>query len=79
MCIMGNGNDPPARPPAYHPGNFLMKNMNPTNSGLMLNILLKVYLYIASYLTVISYTYIPKLYTNIIDSCSYRLIVNAKC
>ena len=22
------------RPPAYHPGNFLMKNMNPTNSGL---------------------------------------------
>ena len=27
MCIMGNGNDPPA----YHPGNFLMKNMNPTN------------------------------------------------
>ena len=34
MCIMGNGNDPPARPPAYHPGNFLMKNMNPTNSGL---------------------------------------------
>ena len=23
------------RPPAYHPGNFLMKNMNPTNSGLM--------------------------------------------
>ena len=24
------------RPPAYHPGNFLMKNMNPTNSGLML-------------------------------------------
>ena len=20
------------RPPAYHPGNFLMKNMNPTNS-----------------------------------------------
>ena len=19
------------RPPAYHPGNFLMKNMNPTN------------------------------------------------
>ena len=25
------------RPPAYHPGNFLMKNMNPTNSGLMLS------------------------------------------
>ena len=24
------------RPPAYHPGNFLMKNMNPTNSGLIL-------------------------------------------
>ena len=24
------------RPPAYHPGNFLMKNMNPTNSGLNL-------------------------------------------
>ena len=24
------------RPPAYHPGNFLMKNMNPTNSGLSL-------------------------------------------
>ena len=23
------------RPPAYHPGNFLMKNMNPTNSGLI--------------------------------------------
>ena len=22
------------RPPAYHPGNFLMKNMNPTNSSL---------------------------------------------
>ena len=22
------------RPPAYHPGNFLMKNINPTNSGL---------------------------------------------
>ena len=22
-------------PPAYHPGNFLMKNMNPTNSGLI--------------------------------------------
>ena len=22
------------RPPAYHPGNFLMKNMNPTNNGL---------------------------------------------
>ena len=21
-------------PPSYHPGNFLMKNMNPTNSGL---------------------------------------------
>ena len=30
MCIMGNGNDPPARIP---PGNFLMKNMNPTNSA----------------------------------------------
>ena len=28
MCIMGNGNDP-------HPGNFLMKTMNPTNSGLI--------------------------------------------
>ena len=39
MCIMGNGNDPPA----YHPGNFLMKNMNPTNSGLI------VYLCIAQY------------------------------
>ena len=25
-------------PPAYHPGNFLMKNMNPTNSGLILHI-----------------------------------------
>ena len=24
------------RPPAYHPGNFLMKNMNPTNSGLIM-------------------------------------------
>ena len=35
--------------------------------------------YIASNLTVISHTYIPKLYTNIIDSCSYRLIINAKC
>ena len=23
------------RLPAYHPGNFLMKNMNPPNSGLM--------------------------------------------
>ena len=23
------------RLPAYHPGNFLMKNMNPTNSGLI--------------------------------------------
>ena len=29
------------RPPAYHPGNFLMKNMNPTNSGLKY-----IYLYI---------------------------------
>ena len=28
---MGNGND---LPPTYHPGNFLMKTMNPTNSGL---------------------------------------------
>ena len=57
----------------------------------MLNILLQVEYFtqslgiIASYLTVISYTHIPKLYTNIIDSCSYRLIarvndiVNAKC
>ena len=26
------------RPPAYHPGNFLMKNMNPTNSGLKISI-----------------------------------------
>ena len=25
------------RPPAYHPGNFLMKNMNPTNSGLIIS------------------------------------------
>ena len=48
----------------------------------MLNILLEVEYFakslaIASYLTVISYTYIPKLYTNTIDSgsCSYRLIV----
>ena len=23
------------RPPAYHHGNFLIKNMNPTNSGLI--------------------------------------------
>ena len=22
------------RPPTYHPGNFLMKTMNPTNNGL---------------------------------------------
>ena len=41
MCIMGNGNDPPA---AYHPGNFLMKNMNPTNSGLSIIIILISYL-----------------------------------
>ena len=27
------------RPPAYHPGNFLMKNMNPINSGLMVQVL----------------------------------------
>ena len=30
------------RPPAYHPGNFLMKNMNPTNSGL--TIIAKLYI-----------------------------------
>ena len=29
------------RPPAYHPGNFLLKNMNPTNSGLNQDIDLK--------------------------------------
>ena len=43
----------------------------------MFNILLQVVIfsskfsYTASYLTVISYTYVPKLYTNMIDSRSY--------
>ena len=32
---MDNGNDPP-RPPAFHVCKFLMKNMIPTNSGLIL-------------------------------------------
>ena len=31
MCIMGNGNDPPARIPSWK---FSDENMNPTNSGL---------------------------------------------
>ena len=31
MCIMDNGNDPPARIPFWE---FLMKNMIPKNSGL---------------------------------------------
>ena len=29
--------------PAYNPGNFLMKTMNPTNSGLYCNIVKHVY------------------------------------
>ena len=32
------------RPPAYHPGNFLMKNMNPTNSGLIIPLLCMIQL-----------------------------------
>ena len=44
------------RPPAYHPGNFLMKNMNPTNSGLI-------------YITTISYVQLP-LHNCIISTCS---------
>ena len=31
------------RPPAYHPGNSLMKNMNPTNSGLIVVLQSKCY------------------------------------
>ena len=31
---MGSDNNPPAVS-AYHPGNFLMKTMNPTNTGLI--------------------------------------------
>ena len=30
--------------PAYNPGNFLMKTMNPTNSGLYCNIVKHVYI-----------------------------------
>ena len=64
----------------FHPGYFLSGNS--FFLPIMLNILLQVVIfcskfnYIASYVIVTSYTYIPKLHTNIIVSYSYT---DSKC
>ena len=50
------------RPPAYHPGNFLMKNMNPTNSGLIV-----VYSYNCT-----SLYYVLLIIDRHAERCSYR-------